>query len=254
MRLVSLLIVYRECWYFAHSANLPPLDFLHSVIGEATDHFTQSEVEEMDIALKNASEGATGQRGLGGGGGGMEDFAGLISQIPGMGGSFAAEARDLEAASQAQARQNEMTRAAAPSGGTHYTVPGMSQNFDPVKTASQIYPILVFRDKIVKAISATIAKIPGLEALVEKISEKLTLFVLSLLSPFIRPIIEAVSKSLKDGSSTVVSASADQQFGPWNDVHCTDPTHSMLSKDHFSNELNSCAGRVAATTLQYVVP
>ena len=82
----------------------------------------------------------------------------------------------------------------------------MSESFDPVKTAKQIYPILEFRDKVVRAISSTIAKIPGLEAIVEKIGETLTVFVLSLLAPFIRPIIDAVSKSLKEGSSTVVEA------------------------------------------------
>jgi len=48
--------------------------------------------------------------------------------------------------------------------------------------------------------------------------------------------------------------SANEQFGPWNDAHCTDPTHSMLSKDHFSNMLNPVAGRVASTILQYVAP
>jgi len=133
-------------------------------------------------------------------------------------------------------------------------IPGMSPNFDPIKTAKQIYPILEFRDKVVKTISATIAKIPGLEALVERISESLTVFVLSLLAPFIRPIINAVSKSLKDGSSTVVEASANSQFEPWSDPHCTNPTHSMLSKDHFSNKLNGVAGRVASTILQYVAP
>lgn len=82
------------------------------------------------------------------------------------------------------------------------------------------------------------AKIPGLEALVEKISETLTVFVLSLLAPIIRPIIEAVSKSLKAGSSTVVDASQKQQFETWNVPTSTDPTHSMLSKDHFTNYLN----------------
>ena len=41
----------------------------------------------------------------------------------------------------------------------------MSPSFDPIKTAAQIYPILEFRDKVAKAIAATIEKIPGLEAL-----------------------------------------------------------------------------------------
>ena len=133
-------------------------------------------------------------------------------------------------------------------------IPGMSPNFDPAKTIKQIYPILEFRDKVVKMISATIEKIPGLEALVEKITETLTMFILSLLAPFVRPIIEAVAKQLKSGSSTVVDASGKHQFEPWTDPHCTDPTHSLLSKDHFSNILNEPAGQVAAVILQYVAP
>lgn len=105
-----------------------------------------------------------------------------------------------------------------------------------------------------RAISATIEKIPGLEALVEKITETLTIFVLSLLAPFIRPIINAVSAQLKAGSSGVVDASGKHQYEPWTDPHCSDPTHSLLSKDHFSNILNEPAGQVAAAILQYVAP
>lgn len=111
-----------------------------------------------------------------------------------------------------------------------------------------------FRDKVVRAISATIEKIPGLEALVEKVTETLTIFVLSLLAPFIRPIINAVSAQLKNGSSGVVDASGKHQYEPWTNPHCSDPTHSLLSKDHFSNVLNSPAGQIAACILQYVAP
>ncbi|KAH9216984.1 heterokaryon incompatibility protein Het-C-domain-containing protein [Leptodontidium sp. 2 PMI_412] len=243
------------------------VDFLHSVLGEATDHFTQTEVEEMDLALKGAEQaqagGGTGQRGLFGSGGGT-DFTSLLSQVPGMGSGLASTARGLQEQSAEQEYQNTLKRSsvetsfAAPPGShlghSGNQIPGMSESFDPLKTAKQIYPILEFRDRVVKAISATIAKIPGLESLVERISETLTVFILSLLSPFIRPIIDAVSKSLKEGSSTVVEASANSQFEPWNDAHCSNPTHSMLSKDHFSNKLNGVAGRVATTILQYVAP
>ncbi|KAE9373499.1 heterokaryon incompatibility Het-C [Stipitochalara longipes BDJ] len=237
------------------------VDFLHSVLGEATDHFQQTEVEEMDIALKNAEQAQSGgQRGVFGG---SQNFVNLISQVPGTGGGLADTARDLQSRSAAQEYENATradvnTQFMGPPGSTGGPagpgVPGMSPSFDPVKTAKQIYPILEFRDRVVKAINATIAKIPGLESLIEKISETLTLFILSLLAPFVRPIIDAVSKSLKEGSSTVVEASANQQFEPWDDPHCTNPTHSMLSKDHFSNKLNGVAGRVATTILQYVAP
>ncbi|KAL7821380.1 heterokaryon incompatibility Het-C [Trichoderma aethiopicum] len=231
------------------------VDFLHSVIGEANDHFTQSEVDEVDIALLNAGAGT--KSGGGGASRGLldivapKDFISLIAKIPGDGSGFAAQARELKAMSEAQERENE-TRSRA--GGNANVVPGMSPNFDPVKTARQIYPILQFRDRIVKAISRGIEKVPGLEKLLEHISETLTAFILGLLAPFIRPIINQVSKVLKDGSSGVISASANSQFEPWENPRSSDPTHSMLSKDHFTNVLNPCAGRIAATILQYTVP
>lgn len=179
---------------------------------------------------------------------GGSDFIALISKLPGSGDGFAAQARSLKAASAVQEEEN--SRAA----GNVNVVPGMSPNFDPVKVAKQIYPILEFRDNIVRSISNTIAKIPGLESLLDKIGETLTAFIFGLLAPFVRPIINQVSKVLKDGSSEIISSSANSQLEPWTNPRCDNPTHSMLSKDHFTNILNSCAGRVATTIVQYVVP
>ncbi|KAI0484110.1 heterokaryon incompatibility Het-C [Xylariaceae sp. FL0804] len=237
------------------------VDFLHSVLGEANDHFTQSEVDQLDIALKNSESGNTpgggggGTRGFGSSlGGDKVDFCALIGKLPGIGGGMASEARGLRHMAEEQERQNEQSGVYSGSRGNPNVIPGMSENFDPVKLSKQIYPILEFRDKIVKSINRGIAKIPGLESLLEKISETLTAFVLGLLAPFIRPIIAAVTKALKDGSSGVIATSAKAQLEPWTNPNCTDPTHSMLSKDHFTNVLNSCAGRVAATILKYAVP
>lgn len=220
---------------------------------EATDHFTQSEVDEIDIALKAAeqnSNSSSGQRGFLGSGSSGPDFISLVSQLPSVGDGFASQARSLKAASAAQEQQNmqQLTR------DNVNQVPGMSPNFDPVKVSGQIYPILEFRDKIVRSINNMISKIPGLESLLEKISETLTAFILGLLAPFIRPIIQQVSKVLKDGSTGLIESSANAQLEPWNNSRCNDPTHSMLSKDHFTNVLNSCAGRVSVTIVQYVVP
>ena len=251
------------------------VDFLHSVLGEATDHFAQTEVDEMNKALGDAqaqSNRPSGDVGRSSGGPGRDvsNLTDLLSQVPGAGG-LCKQAEQLRAQADAQEQQNsgDIDRATnkfganrppsfagppgAPGGPPGPGIPGW-ETFDPIKTAAQIYPILEFRDKVVKAISLTLEKIPGLEALVEKITETVTLFILSLLAPYIRPIINAVSTQLKTGSSTVIDASGKQQFGPWQDPHCSDPTHSMLSKDHFSNILNEPAGQVASTILQYVAP
>ncbi|KAI9883634.1 MAG: hypothetical protein M1823_004599 [Watsoniomyces obsoletus] len=254
------------------------VDFLHSVLGEATDHFAQTEIDEMDIALgeaqkptkpsKPSSVGAQGGSSRGNGNG--DNFIQLLSQLPGAGGNLSQEARSLKAAAEDQERLNaesgysDSHRAAMPQnfsappgsmgGPPGPGIPGMSPNFDPVQTAARIYPILAFRDRVVKAISATLEKVPGLQALCDRITETITLFVLSLLAPFIRPIIKAVTKQLKEGSSAVVDSSGRHQFEPWTNPQCTDPTHSLLSKDHFSNVLNEVAGQVAAVIVKYVAP
>ncbi|KAH7321211.1 heterokaryon incompatibility Het-C [Stachybotrys elegans] len=227
------------------------VDFLHSVIGEATDHFTQSEVDEVDVALKTAesenSKKPSGLLGLIA----PTDFISTLSKLPGVGGDLASQARSLKASSDAQEQQNNI-RARADNGSNPSAIPGT--DIDAVKVAGQIYPILKFRDNIVRTISRGISKIPGLEKLLDHIGETLTSFILGLLAPFVRPIITQVSKALKNGSSTVIASSAKSQLEPWNNPRCSDPTHSMLSKDHFTNILNSCAGRVASTMLQYAVP
>lgn len=205
----------------------------------------------MDIALKEAEaqskQGADGSRAFRSNSG-LSNMTSLLGQVPGA-GDLAREAQQLQQSSDDQERASNATQfGSEPS----QNIPGT--NIDPIKTAKQIYPILEFRDKVVKIIDKTIEKIPGLEALVEKITETLTLFVLSLLAPFIRPIINVVSAQLKAGSGGVIDASGKSQYEPWTDPHCSDPTHSLLSKDHFSNVLNEPAGQVASTILQYVAP
>lgn len=248
------------------------VDFLHSVLGEANDHITQTEVEEMDAALSQAQGGgaAPGSRSFGSGSSGSSgsDLISLLGKIPGTGGLIQ-EANQLKAESDAEAARNansgygggysssraDPTFDAPPGsvgGPPGPNVPGT--NIDPQAAIKKIYPLLEFRDKVVRTISGIVSKIPGLEKMIETISEKVTLFVMGLLAPYIKPIIAAASNGLKTGSSTVVDASAKQQYLVWDDPYSSDPTHSMLSKDHFSNILNQPAGELASVILQYIAP
>lgn len=362
------------------------VDFYHSVIGEATDHFTQSELSEMDNAMGVAEQAASSSNPL-------TTLVKLLSKIPGTGG-LADEATRLQAASHAEARRSApgarsvenygssrgvddysssrglddygSTRGPGdfpgagqhgsgqhdaynsygqqqPGGYNNYNQQGYNQgydqghgsygqppqqqqwnqpqhdsynqgsswnqpppqhnqwqqppqhnqydtgsswqaptsavpqpssqappasgqqivrpqglegmpDFDPGKTVKQIYPILVFRDKVVRSISAIIEKIPGLEALVERIVETLTVFIFSLLAPFVRPVLDAMQKTLKSSSEGVTDWNAKHQYEVWDDPNCSDPTHSMLSKDHFSNILNCPAGMVAGEILKFIAP
>ena len=173
----------------------------------------------MDIALKDAEARSKvsddGSRGFNSSQG-LSTMTSLLSQLPGT-ADLARQAADLQAMSDVQERTtagppfgSDVDRKFAGPPGSQDGPPGPNipgTNIDPMKTAAQIYPILEFRDRVVKLVNATIEKIPGLEALVEKISETLTLFVLSLLAPFIRPIINAVSAQLKAGSVSHLSRS-----------------------------------------------
>lgn len=233
------------------------VDFLHSVLGEATDHFTQSEVNEMDIALGDAQSSTSSS-------GSLSTLTGLLGKVPGT-RDLVTEAEELKSRSEAQESANRNR-------GAHFgyadyqepdhgfarakngSTPSGLADIDPNQTVAKVYPILRFRDKVVRMMTSVIEKIPGLEALVEKISETLTVFIMSLLAPFIRPIINTASNSLHTGSSGVIAASGKHQYEPWTDPICTDPTHSLLSKDHFSNILNEPAGLVATAILQYAAP
>jgi hypothetical protein len=242
----------------------------------------QSEVDQLNAALNNAS--ASQNRGFGDSSSRASPLTDLLASIPGTGGLIQ-EAISLQAASDAQAAENtraEQSRGAdnayvpydgnfnrtrADAGGSNFAappgsqggppgpgIPGLSTNIDPQAAVAKIYPILAFRDKVVRSIASIVSKIPGLERMIETISEKVTLFVLGLLAPFVKPIIATASNALKTGSGTVVDASAKQQYLVWTDPTSTDPTHSMLSKDHFSNVLNSPAGQIAGAMLKYVAP
>ena len=206
-----------------------------------------------------------------GGGQNREQASGLTSllaRLPGT-GSLVQEAEQLQSASNSQAAANMRTTGLSNQSNLYSTsrdaADGASidqsgranvayANLDVQATIAKIYPILEFRDKVVKGISRTVATIPGLESLIETITEKVTLFVMGLLAPYIQPIITAASAQLKTGSSAVVNSSANHQYEVWEQPYSTDPTHSMLSKDHFSNILNEPAGQVASMVLQYVAP
>ncbi|KAI5839891.1 HET-C domain protein [Morchella snyderi] len=226
------------------------VDFLHSVLGEAQDKFSQTEVDPDELSELNAILGdaheqqkkskKSGQKSM------LQD---LFAQIPNMSG-FSSDADRLEADSNAK----EMANMHISPQGTRGPGPAAPGSFDPVKTARDIYPILEFRDKVMRAIESTIEKVPGLSALVEKISDTLAVFVLGLLAPYVQPLIAQASLGLKESSSQVVDSSAQQQFAPWDDADCTDPTHSLLSKDHFSNILNAPAGEIASAIVSYTVP
>ena len=100
---------------------------------------------------------------------------------------------------------------------------------------SQIMPAIEFHDDIMKGITSAIEKIPVLPKIIEQLEEQLSRFVFSIMAPFVVPLIRQVKNELATGSGEIIQSSENEQHIVFNDDRSTDPTHSMLSKDHFSN-------------------
>lgn len=192
------------------------VDFLHSVMGEFDDKATQSEIQALEGTMQEGSEGNTSV---------LKD---LLSSVPSglFGGKDeASKADELQAnAAAAQQAQEEVS----PKDPEAFTIQ-MQQ------VAKEIYPIIQWHDETMQSIREAIEKIPILPDLIENIEEQINIFVFSLLAPFVLPIISQIKTELNTGSSEVIQSSKDKQLIVFHDDHSTDPTHSMLSKDHFSN-------------------
>jgi hypothetical protein len=211
------------------------VDFLHSVMGEFDDKATQSEIQQLEGTMQSGSRGDTSL---------LKD---LLGQIPSglLGdGDPAGKADELQANSNAARMQNMHVTPKKPEALTQQLL----------SISKQIYPILEWHDDIMRAIAEAIEAIPVLPDLIEQVEDQINIFVFTLLAPFMLPIINQLKVELNQGSSEIIQSSQDKQLNVFYDDHSTDPTHSMLSKDHFSDVLNEVAGKIASSIIKWVVP
>jgi hypothetical protein len=134
---------------------------------EATDHLSQTQISDVNNAVTNA--------GAKGGNSAFTSLQSLLQQVPGH------KARELSSeCSSLQRSSDERTaayvqRSRAPGGyaqggyaqggyrggvgerGSHWDL--QTGDFDPEKIAKEIYPILRFRDTVVKFIESTLEKV-----------------------------------------------------------------------------------------------
>ena len=57
-----------------------------------------------------------------------------------------------------------------------------------------LWKILSFRDSFMKKIEVTIDRIPGLNSLVEKLTNSINVFVFTTLEPYMKPILSAATQ------------------------------------------------------------
>lgn len=211
------------------------VDFLHSVCGEVGDKAMAFEIEELEQTISKSSNQDSSK------------VKELLDKLPpGLFGDSdqAGKADALEAESQAAQMENLTITPKEPE--------AFLEQVEEI--TKHIYPIMEFHDNLMKNISKTIDKIPVLPDLIEEVQNQVTVFVFSLLAPYVLPIVNQVKTELSTGSSEIIQSSKDHQLAVFSDDDDTNPTHSMLSKDHFSNVLNEPAGKIATEILKWAVP
>ena len=204
-------------------------DFMHSMLGTAEDKLSQNSVQDMSARL-GAGKGKDSSL-L------RSALKLLLSKDKGDGN----ENNEQEADNKVN-RLEELQKKA--------------QEMNPLDISNEevhdfIMETLRIHDDIARTISGVIDRIPGLDDALDSATNNLTVFVCATLEPVMAPIIDTVIKGLFEASAAVVD-NHDQTI-VFNDENASDPTHSMLAKDHFGNILNAPAGQIAQIIVRHTV-
>ncbi|KAG8866996.1 hypothetical protein FRC20_006994 [Serendipita sp. 405] len=208
-------------------------DFQHSLLGEAGDHISQSSISDLNDKMNNAKiKSSSGDFGS------ANKIKSLINSLPlgslGNSSDGASMSRDMDAMQAKRAG------------------PGKDPSqMTPKELYQNIWAILSFRDSVVKKISYGIEKIPGLGPLIDSIIENLTVWVFQTLEPYLKPLMQTATTQLASSSAAVINKL--DQYEVFHEPNASDPTHSILSKDHFNLILNEPAGNLAKIIVIYTV-
>ncbi|KAH8835679.1 Het-C-domain-containing protein [Flagelloscypha sp. PMI_526] len=186
-------------------------DFLHSLMGEATDKISQASVTDLSAKMEEAKNSEASSK--------LGTLKSLLGKIGGGGNDEKlSHAEALEQKSQAY----------------HFN----PDNICPPEVQRDIWDLIKWRDGVMRDVSRVIENIPGLSDLVEELSNALN----ECKSQF-SPILSQTMSTLGEGSQAVIDT--EDQYEVFNNPHASDPSHSILSKDHFGLILNEPAGKIA---------
>ena len=128
----------------------------------------------------------------------------------------------------------------------------------PERLWQSLEPVFKLRDDIVKWVydHLTVRAVQDAIAAISAAVDKLVYMILGI---FLGPLLSEFSKVLKDREQDLLvqdqqARTATGEYSIFEgDSTATDPTHSQLAKDHYDNELNEIAGRVAVRVSSYTV-
>ncbi|OCH86854.1 Het-C-domain-containing protein [Obba rivulosa] len=208
-------------------------DFIHSLLGEATDHISQASVTDLnaELAKARAKSGPDGS----GNATPSDVMRDLLFKLPG---------GDSDGETQRELTNVERIRA-----GPYQPGAKRPDDMSPQELHAVLWQVLTFRDSVVKKIEKTIEKIPGLGPLIDKLMDSISVFVFTTLEPFLKPIMKQATTGLMAASGEVIDKT--DQYEVFDNPTASDPTHSFLSKDHFNLILNEPAGHLGKIVLTH---
>ena len=181
-----------------------------------SDKLTQNELDELEGTLKNTANGDT------------SFIENLLDKLPE--GIFGGDDKkdkmhNIQDNANNSQLENMQVSPREPEEFTRY----VQQVF------KNVMPAIEFHDEVMQAISEAIENIPILPKIIEQLEEQMSVWVFSIIAPMVVPILQQVKNELRTGSAEIISSSEAEQHIVFDNDRSTDPTHSMLSKDHFSN-------------------
>ncbi|KAH9807871.1 heterokaryon incompatibility protein Het-C-domain-containing protein [Melampsora americana] len=207
-------------------------DFCFSMLGEASDKLSSASIadltSQMDEAQNQNKQSGEGR---------FEFIKSILSKLPIGGSSGDATVNDnLD-------QINQKKKA--------FDLDGRIDQLAPEQLQKQLWDIFVIRDNLMRRIEELIEGVPGLGELLENLSLALTQYIMITIDPYVRPILMQASTAIGKGSQAVISG--NDQWTVFDDPNASDPTHSVLAKDHFSNILNDPAGNISVIIVKNTV-
>lgn len=198
-------------------------DFVHSLLGETGDKLSQASVTDLSGKLDQASQNPTADLGA---------LKNIVSKIMG---------------SEEDEKLNHGEELKQQAQGYHFD----PDNVAPPEVQQQLLDLLKWHDDVMRDVDKKISMIPGLSDLLEEFSNNLNEYIYTVLAPYMTPILMQATSALDEGSKVVIDN--DDQYEVFNNPEASDPSHSMLSKDHFGLILNEPAGKVAQIVVEHTV-
>ncbi|KIM47583.1 hypothetical protein M413DRAFT_203701 [Hebeloma cylindrosporum] len=189
-------------------------DFMHSLLGEAGDKLSQASVTDLSDKMNNPQ------------GGKKIDISALKAILSKFGGGNDEKLKKGE-----QIQQQSQAYNFDPN------------NIAPPEVQKQLLDLLRWHDDIMRDIIKKMEMVPGLTTLLDEVSNALNEYIYTILAPYLGPILSQTTSVIDEGSKVVIDS--DDQYEVFDNPNAHDPSHSLLSKDHFGLILNEPAGKIA---------